>query len=63
LGGAGFGLSAVEERWSGEFIGYTGLMYHEDWLEGEHKTEVGWRLSRVRWGQGLATEDACERSL
>ena len=48
MGGAGSGLSAVEERWSGEFIGYTGLMYHEDWPEGEHKTKVGWRLSRVR---------------
>ena len=38
-------------------------MYHEDWPEGEHKTEVGWRRSRVRWGQGLATVGACERSL
>jgi hypothetical protein len=63
LGGAGFGLSAVEERCSGEFIGYIGLICHEDWPEGEHKTEGGWKLSRVRWGQGLATEGGCERSL
>ena len=48
----------MEERWSSEFVGYTGLMYHEDWPEGEHKTEVGWRLRRVRWGQELATEGA-----
>jgi RimJ/RimL family protein N-acetyltransferase len=26
--------------------------------EGEHKTEVGWRLDRAFWGQGLATEAA-----
>ena len=26
--------------------------------EGEHKTEVGWRLDRAYWNHGLATEGA-----
>jgi RimJ/RimL family protein N-acetyltransferase len=28
------------------------------WSEGEHRTEVGWRLDRAYWGRGLATEGA-----
>ena len=54
----GFGLWAVEEKTSGAFIGRVGLLYHEDWTEGEHKTEVGWLIERSRWGRGLATEGA-----
>jgi RimJ/RimL family protein N-acetyltransferase len=54
----GFGLWAVEEKSSGAFIGRIGLLYHEDWTEGEHKTEVGWLIERSRWGRGLATEGA-----
>ncbi len=54
----GFGLWAVEERASGEFVGFVGLMHHQDWPEGEHRTEVGWRLARPHWGRGLATEGA-----
>jgi RimJ/RimL family protein N-acetyltransferase len=54
----GLGLWAVEEKSSGAFIGFIGLLYHEDWSEGEHRTEVGWRLARPFWGRGLATEGA-----
>jgi RimJ/RimL family protein N-acetyltransferase len=54
----GFGLWAVEEKSSGAFIGFIGLLYHEDWSEGKHRMEVGWRLARPFWGRGLATEDA-----
>jgi RimJ/RimL family protein N-acetyltransferase len=54
----GFGLWAVEEKASGAFIGRIGLMVHDDWPEGEHKTEVGWILDRPYWGRGLATEGA-----
>lgn len=42
----GLGLWAVEEKSSGAFIGFIGLLYHEDWSEGKHRTEVGWRLAR-----------------
>jgi RimJ/RimL family protein N-acetyltransferase len=54
----GFGLWAVEYRASGEFVGFVGLAYQDEWTEGEHKTEVGWRLDRALWGRGLATEGA-----
>src|ERR687897_1418535 len=54
----GFGLWAVEKKSSGAFIGFIGLLYHEDWSEGKHRTEVGWRLDRPFWGRGLATEGA-----
>jgi len=54
----GFGLWALEEKESATFIGFAGLAHQEDWAEGRHKTEVGWRLDRVFWGGGLATEAA-----
>lgn len=53
-----FGMWAVEEKASGSFVGFVGLLYQEDWPEGEHKVEVGWRLDRRFWGRGLATEGA-----
>ena len=53
-----FGLWAVEIRETEAFIGFVGLQYSEDWSEGEHKTEVGWRLDRSYWGRGLAPEGA-----
>ncbi|MBA2712499.1 MAG: GNAT family N-acetyltransferase [Rubrobacteraceae bacterium] len=53
-----FGLWATEYKANGAFIGFIGLLYSEDWPEGEHKTEVGWRLDRAYWGRGLATEGA-----
>ena len=54
----GFGLWALEGKESGTCVGFAGLSYQEDWPEGEHKTEVGWRLDRAFWGRGLATEAA-----
>lgn len=54
----GYGLWAVEEKAGGEFIGFVGLAYQEDWPVGEHKVEVGWRLDKRFWGNGLATEGA-----
>jgi RimJ/RimL family protein N-acetyltransferase len=54
----GCGVCALEEKSSGAFIGFIGLVYHEEWPEEEHKTEVGWRLDRSFWGRGFATEGA-----
>jgi len=49
---------AVERLDTGEFIGYIGLSYFSDGLPFSPCTEVGWRLAKVHWGQGFATEGA-----
>jgi RimJ/RimL family protein N-acetyltransferase len=54
----GFGLWAVEERVSGVLVGFVGLAHQDEWSEGEHRTEAGWRLDCACWGRGLATEGA-----
>jgi RimJ/RimL family protein N-acetyltransferase len=54
----GFGLWAAEDKATGTFIGFVGLLYSDDWPEGDYKTEVGWRLDRSFWGRSLATEGA-----
>ncbi|MBS0470153.1 MAG: GNAT family N-acetyltransferase [Proteobacteria bacterium] len=45
-------------RVTGEFVGYCGIQP----LEAEHPIgegpEIGWRLRRVHWGKGLASEAA-----
>ena len=54
----GFGLWTVKHEASGAFIGFIGLLHQNDWPEGAHKIEVGWRLDRAYRGRGLATEGA-----
>lgn len=56
----GYGLWAVKEKESGDFVGFIGLLYQEDWTASEYKTEVGWRLDKGFWGRGYATEGAVE---
>ncbi len=48
----GFGRFALELKATGEFIGFCGLK----WLEDEQEVDLGYRLKRACWGQGLATE-------
>jgi RimJ/RimL family protein N-acetyltransferase len=50
----GYGLWAVEEKASGEFVGRIGLLNPEGWPG----LEVAWTLARERWGNGFATEGA-----
>jgi ribosomal-protein-alanine N-acetyltransferase len=50
----GFGLWAVTERTSGQFIGQGGLNY----LEETGEVEVDYALAKVYWGRGIATETA-----
>jgi RimJ/RimL family protein N-acetyltransferase len=50
----GYGLWAVEERTSGEFIGRVGIINPADWPG----PEVGYTLGKRWWGRGYATEAA-----
>ena len=52
----GFGLWAAELR--GDFIGYVGLSRPRFQADFTPCVEIGWRLARPFWGQGLATEAA-----
>lgn len=54
----GFGLYAVELRETGELAGFTGLAVPTFLPEIMPAVEIGWRLGRAHWGQGLATEAA-----
>ncbi|MFJ6632567.1 GNAT family N-acetyltransferase [Streptomyces sp. NPDC091376] len=54
----GFGLFAVEIRSTGEMAGFTGLSVPNFLPEVLPAVEIGWRLGRSHWGQGMATEAA-----
>ena len=54
----GFGLFAVERKQPGDFIGFIGLAVPTFLPEVLPAVEIGWRLARDAWGQGLATEGA-----
>ncbi|MBE2997720.1 GNAT family N-acetyltransferase [Nocardiopsis sp. HNM0947] len=54
----GFGLFAVEIRSTGQLAGFTGLAVPHFMPELLPAVEVGWRLGRSHWGQGLASEAA-----
>jgi RimJ/RimL family protein N-acetyltransferase len=54
----GFGLWAVEQRDSGDFIGFCGLGQVNFPCPVEGEVEIGWRLARSAWGQGFAREAA-----
>jgi RimJ/RimL family protein N-acetyltransferase len=50
----GFGLVAIEDRNTGEFLGDCGPTIQA--VEGEPHVELGWHVRRDRWGLGIATE-------
>lgn len=58
--GDGFGFAAVERRDTGEFLGFAGLNRprYKAPLPFEPCVEIGWRLVRGAWGQGIASEAA-----
>lgn len=58
----GFGFWALERKSDGRFIGLTGLSWSRLPLPFCPAVEIGWRLARDQWGQGLARE-AAEASL
>lgn len=50
----GFGIWAVEEKSSSQFIGRIGLQYL-DWFD---DVELVWMLDQAAWGKGFGTEGA-----
>jgi ribosomal-protein-alanine N-acetyltransferase len=54
-----YGLWAAEEKSSGEFMGFVGLMHHNiPGIAFMPCYEIGWRLDKKYWGKGYATESA-----
>ncbi|GLH76471.1 N-acetyltransferase [Bradyrhizobium sp. SSBR45G] len=54
----GFGFWVVEGRTSGAFLGTVGLFRVLFDAPFTPAVEIGWRLAREAWGQGIATEAA-----
>lgn len=54
----GWGLWAVEVAGSGAFVGFVGLWPAAFTAHFTPAVEVGWRLDRLWWGRGFATEAA-----
>ena len=54
----GYGLWAAEVPGQASFIGYIGLAVPGFEASFTPCVEIGWRLARPWWGQGLATEGA-----
>ncbi len=54
----GWGFWALEEKFSGNFIGFTGLNSPSYQLPFSPCIEIGWRLAYSAWGNGFATEAA-----
>jgi len=52
----GWGAWAVEEKESGNFIGYVGLHETASNLLFEPCVEIAWRLLKEYWGKGYASE-------
>lgn len=51
-----FGLQALLDRNTGEFIGQCGLLLQE--VDGKQELEVGYHILREHWGKGYAIEAA-----
>lgn len=54
----GFGLWAVEQSESGEFLGFVGLAVPSFQAHFTPCVEIGWRLAAPFWNHGYATEAA-----
>ena len=54
----GFGMLAVIEKSSGQFIGMTGIISRD--VEGKPEKEIGYSYMSKTWGKGYATEAAIQ---
>lgn len=55
---SGWGFWAVELKTTRQFVGCVGLYPQPDKFEFSPCTEIGWRLGKAYWHQGLAMEAA-----
>ncbi|NVJ98415.1 MAG: GNAT family N-acetyltransferase [Alphaproteobacteria bacterium] len=54
----GYAFWATELRETGQFIGFVGIQDIPDYYGLPAGIEIGWRLDKTAWGQGLAPEGA-----
>ena len=54
----GYTYFAVDKLTDGEFIGFIGLFYQTYESHFTPCTDIGWRLRKMAWGKGYATEGA-----
>lgn len=54
----GIGRMAIEDKATGEFVGWTGLKYETIVRKEFDYYDLGYRLKRKFWGQGIASETA-----
>lgn len=54
----GYGNFAVERRKDGAFLGHVGIKPTDADLPFDGAHEIGWRLARLAWGAGYASEGA-----
>lgn len=54
----GWGFWAVEIKATGEFVGSVGLAHQPERFDFSPCTEIGWRINKKFWGQGIAKEAA-----
>jgi len=56
----GIGRWAIIDKSSEEFIGWTGLKYEENLEQKSPYYDLGYRLKKKYWGQGIASETAAK---
>ncbi|KZL20082.1 hypothetical protein PsAD2_01568 [Pseudovibrio axinellae] len=54
----GYCFPVVEDKQTAQFLGFCGLNYQETDIPSGPGVEIGWRLKREVWGEGIATEAA-----
>jgi ribosomal-protein-alanine N-acetyltransferase len=54
----GIGRWAIIDKLTNEFIGWSGLKLEQQLRKEFHYYDIGYRLKRKYWGQGIATETA-----
>ena len=54
----GFSLFALHLKQDDKFVGFTGLLHADFTAHFTPAVEIGWRLSKFAWGQGLGAEAA-----